>query len=261
MEQQLPEPNDVIEARFRALVERLPAIVYLEDASGAPWQPGALLYVSPQLETILGYRAAAWIAEPTTWRAQMHPDDIATARAAYERANAAGAPYDAEYRMFAHDGRIVRLRDEAVLVRDEAGAPLYWQGIMYDVTAEREGEIRALEAEARYRTLVEQLPAIVYSEDITGDGLQVVYINPRVQELLGIAPEEWVADPSVWMAGIHPDDRAHVDEVNRTTEQTGEPFSVEYRMFARDGRTVWFRDEAVLVYDATTTASPRTGRA
>ncbi len=81
-----------------------------------------------------------------------------------------GLPYDAEYRMFAHDGRIVRFHDEAVLVRDEAGAPLYWQGIMYDVTAQREGEIRALEAEARYRTLVEQLPAIVYSEDITGDG-------------------------------------------------------------------------------------------
>lgn len=250
MDQQLPEPDDVIEARFRTLVERLPAIVYLEDAFGAPGQPGALMYVSPQVETILGYGAEAWISEPTAWRAQMHPDDVASAHAAYERATATGMPYDAEYRMFGHDGRIVRFHDEAILVRDEAGAPLYWQGIMYDVTAQREGEIRALEAEARYRTLVEQLPAIVYSEDITGDGLQVVYINPRVQELLGIAPAEWVADPSVWMAGIHPDDRAHVDEVNRTTEQTGEPFSVEYRMFARDGRTVWFRDEAVLVYDA-----------
>ena len=49
MDQQLPEPDDVIEARFRALVERLPAIVYLEDAFGTPGQPGALMYVSPQV--------------------------------------------------------------------------------------------------------------------------------------------------------------------------------------------------------------------
>src|SRR4029077_19852849 len=132
---------------------------------------------------LLGYNPGAWLAQPTAWRAQMHPDDVAQGRSAYERAVATDAPYDAEYRMFAQDGHIVRFRDEAVLVRDEAGTPLYWQGIMHDVTVEREGEIRALEAEARYRTLVEQLPAIVYSEDITGDGLQVVYINTRVQEL------------------------------------------------------------------------------
>src|SRR4029453_17149476 len=101
-----------------------------------------------------------------------------------------------------------------------------------------------------FETLVEQLPAIVYSEDVTGDGLQVVYINARVKDVLGIDPQEWIDDPSVWVRIIHPDDRDAVMAENARTEATGDPFSVEYRMIARDGRTVWFKDEARLVFDA-----------
>src|SRR5204862_17481 len=137
--------------------------------------------------------------------------------------------------------------DEATLIRDEAGSPAYWQGIMYDITAERETEERARESEDRYRTLLEQIPAIVYREEVTGDGLKVVYINARVQELIGISPEEWLRDPSVWLDAIHEDDREYVTEEDRRTELTGEPFLAEYRMRSRDGRVVWFRDQAVVM--------------
>ena len=80
---------------------------------------------------------------------------------------------------------------------------MFWQGIMYDITDQRTSDALVRETEDRYRTLVEQLPAIVYSEDVTGDGLQVVYINSRVKELLGIEPEEWVRRPSMW-PGLDP---------------------------------------------------------
>ena len=152
--------------------------------------------------------------------------------------------------MFTKEGAIRWFHDDALLIRDEQGTPMFWQGIMYDITDQRTSDALVRETEDRYRTLVEQLPAIVYSEDVTGDGLQVVYINSRVKELLGIEPEEWVADPSVWAASIHPDDAQMVDDVNRESERLSEPFSVEYRMIARDGRIVWFKDEARLVHHA-----------
>ena len=97
---------------------------------------------------------------------------------------------------------------------------------------------------------MEQLPAIVYSENVSDDGLQVVYINPRVGDVLGITPEEWIADPSVWQRSLHPDDVDAVLAENDRTEATGEPFEIEYRMIARDGRVVWFHDVATLVRDA-----------
>jgi PAS domain S-box-containing protein len=149
--------------------------------------------------------------------------------------------------MFAADGRVVWFHDEAVLVRGDDGSPLFWQGIMTDVTARRLEQERAAEADERYRALVEQLPAIVYSENVTGAGLQVVYINASVGELLGISPEEWVADPGVWQRAIHPDDVESVMAENARTEATGEPFEIEYRMIARDGRVVWFHDVARLI--------------
>ncbi len=240
--------QDPLEGGFRAVLERLSAIVYLEALDGPDGESGAILYVSPQLEAILGHSVSEWTEDPTAWRRHLHPDDLESSRAAYDRALATGEPYAAEYRMFARDGSIVWLRDEASVVSDASGTPLYWQGTMVDITAERRGAARAHDSEWRYRMLVEQLPAIVYSEDVTGDGLQLVYINSRVEELLGISPQAWLADPGTWLRGIHPQDRPAVEALNRLTERTGEPFSAEYRMFATDGRTVWFRDEAVLVH-------------
>ena len=238
------------ELRFRRVVERLPAIVYLETADPNGDLPGSMLYVSPQVREILGFAPEEWVNDPTAWVQHFHPDDRARVRRIYDAVSDGQGTFTAQYRMFTKEGAIRWFHDDALLIRDEQGNPMFWQGIMYDITDQRAGDALVRETEDRYRTLVEQLPAIVYSEDVTGDGLQVVYINSRVKELLGIEPEEWVADPSVWAASIHPDDAQMVDDVNRESERLSEPFSVEYRMIARDGRIVWFKDEARLVHHA-----------
>lgn len=241
--------RDVREAedRFRRVVEQLPAIVYLETVPDEPGEPGRILYVSPQVERILGFTPDEWTKDPTTWARQFHPDDRDRVRDGFADVERTGRPFAAEYRMYTRGGEIKWFRDDATLVRDNEGEPLYWQGIMYDVTAERLSEERARTSEDRYASVVEQVPAIVYTEDITGDGLQVVYINQRVEELLGITQDEWLANPGVWLEAIHPDDQARVDAENRRTEVTGEPFSIEYRMIARSGELVWFQDRAVLI--------------
>ena len=235
------------ESRFRRVVERLPAIVYLESVDGPEGDPGALLYVSPQVQTILGFTAEEWVEEPTSWERQFHPDDRERVRKIYRSVADGSAKFAADYRMFTREGQIRWFHDEALLIRDDYGEPLFWQGIMHDITLQREQEQLARDTETRYRTLVEQLPAIVYSEDVTGPGMQMVFINSQVRELLGMEPEEWLADPRVWSEAIHPDDIGDVMALNAETEITGEPFSTEYRMIARDGRIVWFRDEARLV--------------
>jgi PAS domain S-box-containing protein len=120
---------------------------------------------------------------------------------------------------------------------------------MFDITAERLNEERIRASEARYETLVEQIPAIVYTEDMTGDALALIFINERVEQILGIGREEWLADPSVWLGAIHPEDRARVEAENCRVESTGEPFEQEYRMITRDGRVRWFADRAVIVRD------------
>jgi len=97
------------------------------------------------------------------------------------------------------------------------------------------------------RTLVDQLPAILYVAEV-GIEAPWLYVSRGVQTILGFSPEEWLADPDLWARQVHPDDRARV--FNREAELIEPSVPDEYRMRHRDGSMVWVRDEAALVGDA-----------
>jgi two-component system, cell cycle sensor histidine kinase and response regulator CckA len=101
-------------------------------------------------------------------------------------------------------------------------------------------------AEDRYKTLVEHLPAITYIAEL-GTGGPWHYVSPQIQSILGFTPEEWLRDPWNWMNHIHPEDREIAAAAEKHFEETRKLFKAEYRMFAADGRVLWFRDEGVLL--------------
>ena len=140
------ERRTEVEQRYRRLVEQLPGMVYLEDADPDAEGAGKVTYVSPNVEEILGFTQEEYLADPAGWVTRLHPDDLPHMRRAYQDVVPTGAPYSAEYRMFTKDGRIVWIHDQAVLVRDPDGRPLFWQGVMLDIT-ERIDAQRALEDE------------------------------------------------------------------------------------------------------------------
>jgi PAS domain S-box-containing protein len=105
-------------------------------------------------------------------------------------------------------------------------------------------ELRA--AEARYRTLVEHLPAITYIAEL-GAGGPWHYVSPQIETMLGFTPAEWLSDPMNWMNHIFPEDREIALAAENLFQQTHDLFQAEYRMCARDGRVLWFRDEGVLL--------------
>jgi PAS domain S-box-containing protein len=108
-------------------------------------------------------------------------------------------------------------------------------------------ELRA--AEDRYRTLVERLPAITYVAELGADG-PWHYVSPQIGSILGFAPKEWLAEPMNWLNHIHPEDREIALAAEKRFIETQEMFQAEYRMFARDGRVLWFRDEGVMLQGA-----------
>jgi len=234
--------------RLRALIRDLPGMIYLEDAEPQIEGPGPFLYVSPGVERVLGYTVEEWLADPSGWVDRLHPDDVPAMRAAYQEVVPTGAPYSADYRMFAKDGRIVWVHDEAVLIRDEDGSPRYWQGVMYE-TVNRPATLERLqEAEQRYRALVEQTPVVTYI-DPHGPDHTSAYFSPQVEGLLGYTPDELTRDIPLWPKLVHPDDRERVLGASMLAERTSGVYDVEYRMIAKDGHVVWVRDQAVLIRD------------
>jgi len=121
---------------YRELVEGIPAILYLDR----PDEFSTNFYTSPQAETLLGYTQEEWGTDQDLWLRIIHPDDVEGVRAENERSNVDGEPFHSEYRVIARDGRVVWIRDHALIVRDDHGEPMYWRGIMLDVTAEKEAE-------------------------------------------------------------------------------------------------------------------------
>jgi PAS domain S-box-containing protein len=118
-----------------------------------------------------------------------------------------------------------------------------------EVEERRRVESDLRQAELRYRTLVERLPAVVFI-DVLGDAdAPSEYISPRLEGLLGYTPEEWIEDPSIWKGGIHPEDRDRVLAAWERHMATLEPMSEEYRFVARDGRELWLHDESVVLRD------------
>ncbi len=109
-------------------------------------------------------------------------------------------------------------------------------------------ELRA--AELRFRTLVEQLPLVVYI-DAAAEGSPNLYTSPQTIELFGYTPEEWQDDPDLLEKILHPDDRERVlAEIDRDLRRD-QTMRYEYRLIARDGRTVWVRDESTAICNDT----------
>jgi len=107
----------------------------------------------------------------------------------------------------------------------------------------RERTAALQETEERFRTLVQQVPAVVYLSALDEVGT-TLYISPQLTTTLGYTPEEWIAQPDLWQRCLHPDDRARVLAAYETMRDGSAPMNCEYRTIARDGRVVWVHEVA-----------------
>jgi len=232
---------------------QVPAIGYVRRiVRSEPVQAGETTHIGPQVRAILGYAGSEFLEDPDLWVSRIHPDDLGRVLATWRRTSEVGARYHLTYRIIARDGRLVRVLDDAAVTQDLDTGGSSWHGIVVDVTEDRSTGPSLREVEEKYRLLVEQIPAVTYIDEVPEDDptdLTPAYISPQLERLLGYTPREWLADPDLWNRVTHPDDVGTAEARARRSFDDGTPLSIEYRMIARDGRTVWVREEAVLFRD------------
>ncbi len=169
------------EARYRTLVEQLPAITYvaaLDEAS-------TMLYVSPQIEELMGFSPEEYKADPDIWRERLHPDDKERVLKAVVQSHAERETFVQEYRMIDKDGRVVWFRDEAVIVKDQNGQPLFLQGVMYDISQRKEAE----EEIRKFKAIADRAGHGVAMSDLEGN---LTYVNESFAQMHGYLPDELV---------------------------------------------------------------------
>ena len=138
------------EAKYRALVEHIPAVVYLDPVD----ENAESIYVSPQVVELLGLQQEEWLSDPYAWRHHVHPEDIDRAWDEYRHAYNAHEPLNHEYRMVHEDGSIRWVLEQAYPIDDEQGDPWLIQGVIFDITERKRAE--------------EQVAFLAYHDKLTG---------------------------------------------------------------------------------------------
>jgi diguanylate cyclase (GGDEF)-like protein/PAS domain S-box-containing protein len=228
------------EGRYHALTQNSSDLVTLMEVTGT------VRYESPALEWMLGYSSEELIGKNAF--DYVHPDDLQRVKMAFDEGvkDPARVPSE-EYRFRHKDGSWRWLESVGTNLIEEPGVGAYVINSR-DITRRKEAEGRLMEAEKRYRTLVEQIPAVTYIDPVDAPDTSL-YTSPHIERMLGYTPEEWHTQ-KLWPECLHPDDRERILAADKRFEAGGEEsFSEEYRLLAKDGSVVWVREEAVLVKD------------
>jgi diguanylate cyclase (GGDEF)-like protein/PAS domain S-box-containing protein len=173
------------DARYRAMVEELPAVLYVADfGADATWH-----YVSPRIRELLGYSAEQWQADSGLWMSHIHPDDRAGVMEDedFDGRREIGARTVSEYRMRTRDGREVWIRDEGVVIGDEPGQPLRYRGFMIDISAQKEAELALRQSEEQTRLIIESASQAYVAIDAQG---RIIDWNAQAEATFGWSRKE-----------------------------------------------------------------------
>ena len=227
---------------LRSLVEAVPDALVVVDGTGR------IVLVNQQTERLFGYGRDELLGFPVE---VLLPDRF-RGRHVGQRDGYFAAPHvrpmgkGLELVGRRKDGHEVPVEISLSPLRTDAGVLAV--STIRDVTERRKAEGQLRKTEARYRTLVEGIPAVTFMAAMD-ESANELYVSPQIEELLGFSQKEWLENPILWYTQLHPDDRVRWHKEFAHTCSTGERFRSVYRFVSRDGRVVWVHGEAQVVKD------------
>jgi two-component system cell cycle sensor histidine kinase/response regulator CckA len=236
--------SDVVR-QFERLVERIPGIVAYMDVV-QPHDPGCSIpvYISPQVEDLLGYPREQWLTDDELWLDVLHPEDAERMIAADEHARATLSSLFAEYRMVARDGGVVWVSEKAAVVKDEGTDTLYWQGVMVDITDRKHAEEALADSERQFRSIFDAAAIGVMTIELDG---RIVEANHMLEQVCGY--------PAGALHGraladcLDPADGASLERFAQLGAGVLDRSELEHRFRRSDGSSMWCRTVMTLVRD------------
>ena len=218
-------PN--LEARYRALVEQIPAVVfmaYLDRGIGEA-------YVSPQIEAALGFSQEEWLEDPVRWYSHIHPDDKQRWSTEAAEMFLTGNPLRSAYRVVARDGRVIWFHCEAKMIRKDDGEPWFIHGVGFDITDLKRTEEALQEERNVVSAILHTVGALVVVLDPEG---RIIRFNRACEQTSGYSFAE-VAGQKIWDLFMVPEevDRFKSDFQQLCSDQL--PSDYEGYLVKRDG--------------------------
>jgi two-component system cell cycle sensor histidine kinase/response regulator CckA len=234
---------EAAEERQALLNSSLDCIIVMDDEGVVrEWNPAAELTFGWTPEEAIGCRLGDMIV----------PEEL---RPRHEEGLARAAK-TGESRIMGHRLRLPALRKdgstftaELAITKLERGGRTFFTGTLRDLTEIIRAEEERAAAEARYRSLIENIPLVTYMNSVEKPHTSL-YMSPQIESLLGYTPEQWKTTPELGQDRIHPDDCERVMALAREAREQGIPTRCEFRFVARDGRVVWVLDQTIPMRDS-----------
>jgi PAS domain S-box-containing protein len=190
--------------RFATLLSNTPAMVY--RCLNEPDWPEE--YVSDYALELTGYPAAEFMKNPTLFGSLISKEDKQRIWDEVQEAVGRGERFRLHYAIHHKDGNLRFVEELGQGVYDESGGVVALEGLIYDVTDRERAEERLREAEQRYRTLVEQIPAVTFIDRADASD-EPLYVSPQIEAMFGYTSQEWM-EGRLWRGRLHPDDRERI---------------------------------------------------
>ncbi|MDV2993957.1 MAG: Adaptive-response sensory-kinase SasA [Chroococcidiopsis sp. SAG 2025] len=219
---------EAVQQRFQDLVNGLEdTIVWEYDPATARFT-----FVSQSAAEILGYPVEQWLQQPNFWQNLIHPEDRARVVQSYHQEKL-GRDCSLEYRCIAADGRVVWLRDRLHFARDREGKSQL-RGLMFDITTAKQTEAELRESEARFRTMADSAPVMIWMAGI--DSLWE-FANQSWLNFTGRSLKQELGEG--WTEAVHPQDVSRCVETYLSAFHSRQEFTQEFRLRRADGKYRW----------------------
>ena len=220
------QPHSV-EARYRALVEQIPAVVfmaYLDKGIGEA-------YVSPQIEAALGFSQSEWLEDPVRWYEQIYPEDKQRWSTEAAEMFLSGKPLKSAYRVLARDGRVLWFHCEAEMIRRGDGRPWFIHGVGVDITELKQAEESLQEERNVLSAILDIVGALIVVLDPDG---RIVRFNRACEQTTGFSLAE-VRGKYVWDLFLMPEEVDNFKSIVEQPKSGRPPDSSETYWLARGG--------------------------
>ncbi len=234
------------EERFRTLVGNVPGTVYRCEFD----PPFRDVFLSEGVIALTGYPAAEFMRPgPLTFGDLTLPEDQERVNQAVRQAVEQGSTFEVRYRMRHADGSIHWMYDQGRVARDAGGTPRWIDGVVLDITDRMRTEAELSASEARFRTLVESVPGVVYQCEVQFP-YRDLFLSEGVRDLTGYGPEEFLRPGGLTVGDLmHPEDRPQVEATAARAVEDRLPYQVHYRVRHASGEIRWVQEQGRAAYD------------
>jgi PAS domain S-box-containing protein len=199
------------------------------------------VFFSPQWKRIIGYEDNEIQNTLAARESLLHPEDIPQMQRVLQDYFERRRPtYEVEFRMRAKNGEYRWILERGAALRDAQDIPYRMAGSHTDIHGRKQAEVEVRAAREKFETLVNSIDGIVWERDFKRS--QFSFISRQSERILGYTPEQWLREPRFWQDHLHADDSGRVVLEIGDCIASLKPYSLEYRMVAANGRTVWIRE-------------------